>query len=1036
MIVPNLLIDSIRSGNAVLVLGAGASVGAVNPTGMPVPMGPDLSRLLAEKFLGGEHANDPLARVAELSISESDLFTVQEYIRALFQDLQPADFHRLLPTFKWAAIATTNYDLVIERAYSQHKESSQKPVPFIKDGNRVDEKLKSPLSFMLLKLHGCITDTADDKVPLILSVDQYLTHRQGRNRVFGHLESLSYEHPLVFIGHSLQDPDIRHLLLEFGNSELRPRYYAVAPNLTGPERRLWDSRRITAIDGTFKEFLRALDEQMSSPFRGVVPVPAETELPIANRFVVSNAGLSDECVNFLTDDVDYIHEHMPVEDISPKLFYRGFNPRWTAVERHLDARRDLEDAVLLRAVLDDELQQKCRFYAIKGHAGSGKSVFMQRIAWESANTHHKLCLYVRPNRELSFNAIRELSKVVDERIFVFIDDVNEHVYEVATLISQAKKQSVALTIIGAARVNEWNVTCEELEPGVEEEFELRYLSTREIDRLLSLLERHGALYRLQDVSEAERRLAFRERAGRQLLVALHEATLGKPFEDIVADEFREIRPDAAREMYLGMCFLNRYDVPVRAGIISRTYNVNFTMYSERFFRPLEGLVFARYDSKLRDYTYVTRHSHIAEIVVSRALPRAADKVDMYLAMLDTLNIDYDSDRKAFRNLVRGRSILEELPDHNMAQRVYLAARLKFRQDPYLLHQLGLYEMHRPNGSLREAMEHLTRASQLSPSDRSIKHSLAELQLRMADGAANDLEFQSHIDWALRLLEPLATSTAMVSHSFHTLAKVHIAQIRRLMNSSDSSLDDVSLGNLVKNAESALQKGLQQFSDDPYLLSAESELGKLLSDDERTRFALELGFQKNRHNGFIASRLAKLLVSNNEVEKAVNVYKQALDAGAQDKQIHFNYGKLLMEQANSNGMDIEYHLRQAFSQGDANIEAQFWYARQLFVNGKVTDAQNQFRQLESSAVNPQIKRAIRGLLCEQGELKRFTGKIGRLHADYGFVVRDGMGDWIFLHVTQVDDMTWRLLHTDTRVSFGIGFNFRGPAVSQISVETAT
>ena len=647
MIVPNLLLDSIQSGNAVLVLGAGASVGAVNPTGMPIPMGPDLSRLLAQKFLGGEHANDPLARVAELSISESDLFTVQEYIRTLFQDLQPADFHRLLPTFKWTAIATTNYDLVIERAYSQHKETFQKPVPFIKDGNRVDEKLKSPLSFMLLKLHGCITDTADHTVPLILSVDQYLTHRQGRNRVFGHLESLSYEHPLVFIGHSLQDPDIRHLLLEFGSSELRPRYYAVAPNLTGPERRLWESKRITPIEGTFEEFLRALDEQLSSPFRAVVPVPAETDLPIAKRFVVPSAGLSDDCVGFLTNDVDYVHEEMPVQDILPRLFYKGFNPRWAAIEKQLDARRDLEDTVLVRTVLDDELQQRCRLYVIKGHAGSGKSVFMQRIAWEAANTYQKLCLDMRPNGGLSFDAIRELSKVIDERIYMFIDDINEHVHEVTTLINQARRHSIPITIIGAARVNEWNVSCEELEASVEEEFELRYLSSREIDRLLTLLEQHGALHRLQNASEGERRLAFMERAGRQLLVALHEATLGKPFEDIVADEFREIRPDSARQMYLGVCFLNRYDVPVRAGIISRAYNVNFTRFKERFFRPLEGLVFAEYDRKIQDYTYVTRHPYIAEMVVSRAWPRADDKVDMYLSMLDTLNIDYDSDRKAF-----------------------------------------------------------------------------------------------------------------------------------------------------------------------------------------------------------------------------------------------------------------------------------------------------------------------------------------------------------------------------------------------------
>ena len=189
MELPSNLLKNVQAGDVVLVLGAGASLGASNSTGDSAPTSSDLARMIANEFLGGEHAADPLPIVSELAMSESDLPAVQEYIRTIFQDLYPAPFHQLLPTFKWAALATTNYDLVIERAYTQCKNRAQDVVPLIKNGDRVEEKLRSKQSIMLLKLHGCITRTSDTSVPIILSVDQYVTHKIGRSRVFNHLKT-------------------------------------------------------------------------------------------------------------------------------------------------------------------------------------------------------------------------------------------------------------------------------------------------------------------------------------------------------------------------------------------------------------------------------------------------------------------------------------------------------------------------------------------------------------------------------------------------------------------------------------------------------------------------------------------------------------------------------------------------------------------------------------------------------------------------------------------------------------------------------
>jgi len=170
--IPAALTEEIVAGRVVLILGAGASVGARNRDGTDPPDARALAQLLADRFLGGEHGQERLDFVAELAISDTDLVTVQECIREALEGLEPAPFHLLLPTFRWRTIATTNYDLVIERAYERVSSRTQDLVPFRSDSDRVDELLRSEDSLPYLKLHGCITRTMNPNERLILTPEQ------------------------------------------------------------------------------------------------------------------------------------------------------------------------------------------------------------------------------------------------------------------------------------------------------------------------------------------------------------------------------------------------------------------------------------------------------------------------------------------------------------------------------------------------------------------------------------------------------------------------------------------------------------------------------------------------------------------------------------------------------------------------------------------------------------------------------------------------------------------------------------------------
>ena len=110
-----------------------------------------------------------------------------------------------------------------------------------------------------------------------------------------------------------------------------------------------------------------------------------------------------------------------------------------------------------------------------------------------------------------------------------------------------------------------------------------------------------------------------KRAGRELLVALHEATLGKPFSEIILDEYNSIPSLQARSLYITVSMLHRLGVGVRAGLISRVHGISFSAFKEKLFEPLEYIVFAKKHDPISDYLYQTRHPHIADMVFEEVL---------------------------------------------------------------------------------------------------------------------------------------------------------------------------------------------------------------------------------------------------------------------------------------------------------------------------------------------------------------------------------------------------------------------------------
>ena len=213
--IPELLLDAIRAKRALLFLGAGASKEAKNSADNSPPDSDQLRDILAKQFFGKPIPNRDVMAVAEMASEASGgRPRVFEAVRKAFDGFHPSYAHKSVPLFYWRTIATTNYDLLLEAAYSSCNEKVQTLVPFVKDDEPILDKLQSTINPVpYLKLHGCLDHIHDNEIPLVLSREQYASYLAHRTHLYGRLNETAQQSTVIFIGYRLDDPHIREPLL-------------------------------------------------------------------------------------------------------------------------------------------------------------------------------------------------------------------------------------------------------------------------------------------------------------------------------------------------------------------------------------------------------------------------------------------------------------------------------------------------------------------------------------------------------------------------------------------------------------------------------------------------------------------------------------------------------------------------------------------------------------------------------------------------------------------------------------------------------
>jgi len=116
----------------------------------------------------------------------------------------------------------------------------------------------------------------------------------------------------------------------------------------------------------------------------------------------------------------------------------------------------------------------------------------------------------------------------------------------------------------------------------------------------------------------------------------------------------------------------------------------------------------------------------------------------------------------------------------------------------------------------------------------------------------------------------------------------------------------------------------------------------------------------------------------------------------------------------------YHLQRSFTEGDSNYDAQVLYGRQLFLMNDRDGSRKVFAKLSEARLGP----AHRNKLLYPIDNQLFQGKVSKREAGYCFIARDGAGDWIYAHASNMEESAWKTLTLGSRVEFKIAFSIRG------------
>jgi Mrp family chromosome partitioning ATPase len=342
--------------------------------------------------------------------------------------------------------------------------------------------------------------------------------------------------------------ELREARLSTEAKEFRPRSFLISPTLSLARQGLLEQYKITWIQSTAEAFAADLLSKLT--------IAASEGLEALRR----EHNLSSD----LASNVRSVSELVANPPSHRTEYLLGEHPHWSDLTK---------DRAVVRAS-DDEILEICRrslknrspddpapIVVVSGTGGAGKSTSLMRVALRLSAEGHAVG-WVGTDTEASPRTIGEVAES-DSFSILAIDDLDRYGSTLPSMLRRVCSAKPVRLVVGALRASRVEVTMDDpvLRGHRVVEHPIPHLTDADIDRLLSVLDKEHRLGKLKGLSKDEQRSKFREHAGRQILVAMIEATSGKRFEEKVLLEWQDL-PPRHRMVYAMIAVAGALGIPV------------------------------------------------------------------------------------------------------------------------------------------------------------------------------------------------------------------------------------------------------------------------------------------------------------------------------------------------------------------------------------------------------------------------------------------------------------------------------------------
>lgn len=797
-----------------LLLGAGSSFGSSTSNGIPVPLGDELAKILADEA-NLAYNGEPLSKVYGASKRKLG-DRIESIFDKHFRNCTPSNEYNRLARYTFARIYTLNIDDAFERALDRNsKQNLYVRSRFDKVSQR-DQLFKN---IDYVKLNGDIKRPIDG---YIFSPQEYASAAANSPLWYEELGSDYFNYIFIFIGTKLDEPLFYHHIERYrGKTKSREqRSYVITPSASEIDIENLLESNIEHIPATLSQFVDWLDENFVTP-----PSPASTLLQSRPELNVSDVIDQERYISIFKEVVPVSRAQLSLmrepDSGSPlRNFYKGYKPTWKDILDDVPAllnhtTKALE--VIQRTIIE---QRKVFLFCIFGSAGSGKTTMMKQLALKLSEINHPVYYLDNINADIS-SLIYELDKKTKGKYFVFIEKIADVAQKIGEVIKENKNNKCVF--IGSESLNIWNFRGSEyFDNNTILSYDISLINNNDAIKILERVKIYGNWTRLEKMSPESRIKELTVKSSQQLLIGLMETTSGDGFNKIIQRDYNKI-PTESHKALLILCGLAAFQrVGAHESTLSRALQyLNLNGDVLNLCKEMTGILFYKNGViTTRHYSYISKifdfyvePKYLKEIICAYIYSFSAYEYPI------VTNIS-KSEGNIYKSLVNFKSLKKLLSNNeDMILGIYKTFEKTLENEGLYLLQYGLAL--RGYNKQDDALDKISTAKFAYNDSPQIDHALAQQLIILASRSDAKPLAMSYLRDAQEILSRLDNANIHINDGYPivTLSEGHVTIIRKFEG------EDVAR-NLAKEYYHKIERKLSTFKHEPNHRIAETK-GNLL-----------------------------------------------------------------------------------------------------------------------------------------------------------------------------------------------------------------